>query len=133
LKTTPNCTIEKLGVVCGCNYDHVTWKLIYLHKEEGNNTLDLTGLVRISALLADRIKLIKEKHAGGCTDVVEKSTKASIGLPQITSYQHIVSDHEKRQRQRLSDGLRKRCFPITRWTGKEHSVPGLQPMGSKNI
>ncbi len=47
-------------MVCRRNGNDVTRELIDLHQQEGNNTLNLTGLVVVSSLFSYGVELIKE-------------------------------------------------------------------------
>jgi len=51
--------------------DDIAWQLIELHQQKGHNALDLAGLMGVTALFADGVELIEEKHAWPRADIVE--------------------------------------------------------------
>ena len=71
-------------VGCG-DHDYVTGKLVKLHQQERDNSLDLTSLMGVTALLTDRIKLIEEKDTGCGAHIVEKLAQTGVRLTEIAA------------------------------------------------
>ncbi len=47
-------------MIGGAHNQCVAWQSVHLHKEGGHNSLDLSGLLSVAALFANRIELVKE-------------------------------------------------------------------------
>ena len=129
LEATPYGAIKQFSMVAGGDDDDVAGQLVELHQEKRNHSLDFAGLVRITALFADGIELVKKQHAGLCPDEIKKLAEPSVRFPQVASDQSIIANNQKRQRESLSDALCKRCFAISRRAREQHTMPGLKPMG----
>jgi len=76
LHSTPHCTVEKLGMIGRRDDDDIARKLVDLEKQRADYSLDLTCLVRVTALLGYRIELVEEEHARAYADGGEERLKA---------------------------------------------------------
>ncbi len=114
LETAPHGPVEQFSMVGGGNDDNVARQLVKLHEQEGDDALDLTRLVGVTAFLADGVELIKEEHAWPCPHVIEQLAQPRIGFAKIASDQGIVSDDEEGQAETLGHGLGKGCLAVPR-------------------
>ena len=116
-----------------CHGDDITWKLIDLHQQKRHDAFDFAGLVIVTALFADRIKLIKEKNAGDRSRIVEQFCKSRVRLAQIRADKSIVSYREKLDRQALGNSFGDRRFAISRWSRQKDSVAWLYAVRPEEI
>lgn len=119
-------------VACGDDY-HVARQLIELHKQERYDPLDLTRLVRVPALFADRVEFIKKQHARLGADIVEEFAEPGIGFAEIAADQCVVADHEERQTQRFGHPFRVRSLPVPWRARKKHTVTRLVAVGTQDV
>ncbi len=72
LESSPNSSIEQLRMIGCCHDDHMCRKLVHLEQERANHTLDFSGLMGITTLLANSVELVEEQDALPLSRVVEK-------------------------------------------------------------
>jgi len=94
------------------NGNDVTRQLINLHQQKGNDTLNLTGLVIVSALLADGVELIKKKYARDGSCIVEEPRQARVRFSKVRTNKSVVSNGKKLDGKGFSNCLGYRCFPV---------------------
>ena len=133
LKAPPDSFVEQFAVIgCANGYD-VARQLIELHKEKRDNPLYFAGFMRITALFADCVELVEEKDARSGPDIVEKLTKARVGLTQITSDQRVITHNKKWKAKRLGDRLSEGCLAVARRPGEQHAVAWLISMRAQYV
>lgn len=101
-------------MIGGSDHNHITRKLVELHKEERHYALDFAGFVDVSAFLADGIELVEKEYARHSAGIFEESCEARIGLAEIGSDQRIVTHSQEGDGDRLGDRFGKRRFSVSR-------------------
>ena len=71
LKAPPDGLVEQFAVIGCANGNDIARQLIELHEQKRDNPLNLAGFMRITALFANCVELIKEKDARSGPDIVE--------------------------------------------------------------
>jgi len=133
LETAPDSPIEQFGMIGRGDHHDIARQLVELHEQEGDDALDLTGLMRVTAFLADRIELVEEKDGGLRPHIVEQTAEPGIGFAEITANQRVIANDKKRQGKRFGDPFGERCLAVTGRPGQQDAVPGLIPMSAQNV
>ena len=118
-------------MVCCGNNNGITWQLVNLHQEGGDDPLDFSGFMYVAPFLSDSIKFVKKENAGRCTHVVEYAFQSTCSFTQITSDHGLIAHYEERKRQRMRYRFRKRGFAVSRGTHKQHSMSRIEAVGAK--
>ncbi len=120
-------------MVSGSHGYNIARKLVDLHKQKGHDALDLTGLVAVPPLFADRIELIEKENTRHGARVVEQPSEASIGLAEVGADQCIVSNSKKLHRKSFRYPFRNRGLSVAGWSRKQDAMPWLHAVRSKEV
>lgn len=116
-------------MIRGANDDYVRREVVDLKEQRANDALDLTGLVNIAALLAERVEFIEEKHASSRVSEFKQPSKSGGRLSKKARDQGVVSGKNEGNHQRVSDGLCKRRLSVSRRSDEKNPVAGIQIVG----
>lgn len=120
-------------MICRRDDDHVAWQLIELHQEEGDDPLDLAGLVDVPALLTNGVELIEEQHARRGSGVLEEASEPRVGLAEIGSHECIVPHRQQRYRHGLGYRLSERGLPVARRSRQQNAVTRLHALRAQEV
>ena len=133
LHPAPHCTVEKLGVVGGCDHDDVTGQFVDLQQQRADDTLDLARLVSVAAFLRYDIELVEEKNAGPHPHRGEQGFYAGRGLSQEAADESLVADTQQWDSELGGDRLGQRGFTAAWWANEQQSMSRLYAVATQQV
>jgi hypothetical protein len=67
-------------MVCGSKNNHICWERINLQEKRTDDSLYLSRLMDVTALLSDNVKLVKEKDTLSGPYLLEETAKSDCGF-----------------------------------------------------
>ena len=64
---------------------------------------------------------------------VEQPLEPATGFPQEASDDCFIAHDKERNKQLRSNGLGQRSLAVSRRTGQQHTMPGLQSVGAQQV
>lgn len=110
------------------DHHRVAGQTVHLHEQRGNQPFDLTGFLRVAALLSDRIEFVEEQHAWVRGRVLDQLTKSVRRFAQVTVHDGVVPQYEQRQAQLAGQRLSKARLSVAWWAHQKNGMPGLKRM-----
>src|ERR1041385_858409 len=120
-------------MICSDHNQDVAREVVNLQEQRAHDSLDLTRVVSVAALLGDCIELVEEEQASSCLNEIEQSTEVSRGLSQETPNQRLVANHKEWREELPSQSSSEGRLSIPRRTCQQQPVSGLKIMGPEEI
>ncbi len=133
LEAPPDRAVQQFGMIGRGDHHDIARQLVELHQQKRDDALDLTGLVDVAALFADRIEFVEKKNAGRRTHIFEQSREPRIGFTEICTHQRVIANRQQGDGDSLGDGLSERRLAIARGAGQQNPMPRLHALGAQQV
>ena len=123
LESSPNSSIQQLGMIRCRHNDHMCRKLVHLEQECADHAFDFSGLVSVAALLANGVEFVEEQDTLPLSRMVKDPTQTRGGFAEVAADQAFVANEEERSSQIMGQCASYARLSVSRWTNEQDAMP----------